>query len=72
MVFSYVMAPLGAYVADEHIGRLNTISAALLLGIVGHILFVVSASLSVGTQQFHAIGTIWVGFLILGISVGFH
>jgi POT family proton-dependent oligopeptide transporter len=67
---AYFLPILGAYIADEHLGRFNTILGAIFVAIVGHIILVVSAIPSVLVHPKSAYGVFWLGMIIMGIGTG--
>ncbi|TLS26349.1 hypothetical protein PpBr36_05553 [Pyricularia pennisetigena] len=65
------MPLLGAYIADQHLGRYNTICAALLIAILGHLILVVAASPPVLAQgPSHALAALIVGMLTVNFAAG--
>ncbi|KAJ7760878.1 peptide transporter PTR2A [Mycena maculata] len=43
MFWCYITPFLGAYIADVHLGRFNTISLAVVIALIGHIILIVAA-----------------------------
>lgn len=68
--WSYCMPLLGAYIADEHLGRYNTIMMAIGIAMVGHIVLVVSAVPPVIKNPNGAIACFAIGIIIMGVGVG--
>ncbi|KAF8243851.1 MFS peptide transporter [Wilcoxina mikolae CBS 423.85] len=68
--WAYVMPLLGAYMADEHWGRYNTIMVAIGVAIVGHIILVISAIPTVIIHPRVSIACFSVGLVIMGVGVG--
>jgi POT family proton-dependent oligopeptide transporter len=66
----YLMPLFGAYVADAHLGRFKTISFALAIAIVGHIILVISAIPPVITKPSSSLGVFIVGLIIMGVGTG--
>jgi POT family proton-dependent oligopeptide transporter len=64
------MPILGAYIADEYLGRFNTILGAIFIAIIGHIVLVVSAVPSVLQHPHGAYACFWVGMIIMGVGTG--
>ncbi|KAF5347650.1 hypothetical protein D9757_013364 [Collybiopsis confluens] len=65
----YVTPILGAYIADAHLGRYNTICVAVVITLIGHILLVISAVPSV-IQESGAIGAFSVALIVMGLGTG--
>ncbi|KAF8537280.1 MFS peptide transporter [Trichophaea hybrida] len=68
--WAYVMPLLGAYMADEHWGRYNTIMVAIGVAIVGHIILVISAIPQVIIHPHQSIVCFSIGLVIMGVGVG--
>lgn len=64
------MPLVGAYVADEYLGRYNTIMVAIGFALVGHVVLIVSALPPVITNPNGAVAAFSVGLVIMGIGVG--
>lgn len=64
------MPLLGAYVADEHLGRFNTIMWSIGIALIGHTVLVVSAIPSVIAHPGGSIACFTVGLVIMGIGTG--
>ncbi|EOA86833.1 uncharacterized protein SETTUDRAFT_115376 [Exserohilum turcica Et28A] len=60
---------IGAIIADEYLGRFNTIFIAIAFAIVGHILLIISAIPAVLTSG-NAIGPFILGVITLGFGTG--
>lgn len=67
--WSYVTPIAGAIIADEYLGRFNTIFIAIAFSIVGHILLIVSALPSVLASG-KAIAPFILGVIVLGFGTG--
>lgn len=65
----YVTPLLGAYIADAHLGRFNTIAIAIAIALVGHILLIVSAVPGVIDKD-GAMGAFIVALIIMGFGTG--
>ncbi|KAJ9647321.1 hypothetical protein H2201_003921 [Coniosporium apollinis] len=68
--WAYVMPILGAYVADEYLGRFNTILAAIAIALVGHVILIISAIPPVIQNPNGAIACFAIGLVIMGVGVG--
>lgn len=68
--WAYVMPLLGAYVADQYLGRFKTIMWAIAIAIVGHIILIVSALPSVIIHPERAIACFATGLILMGVGVG--
>ncbi|KAG5291601.1 oligopeptide transporter [Histoplasma ohiense] len=68
--WSYIMPLVGAYVADEHLGRFNTIMYSIGIALVGHTILIISAIPPVLKKPNSAIGCFAVGLVIMGIGTG--
>lgn len=67
--WSYTTPILGAIIADEYLGRYNTIFIAIAFSIVGHVLLVISAIPAVLTSG-NAIAPFILGVIVLGFGTG--
>ncbi|KAF2729758.1 MFS peptide transporter-like protein Ptr2 [Polyplosphaeria fusca] len=67
--WSYATPIVGAIIADEYLGRYNTIFIAIAFSIVGHILLIISALPTV-LDSGKAIGPFILGVIILGFGTG--
>ncbi|KAF5336761.1 hypothetical protein D9758_016383 [Tetrapyrgos nigripes] len=65
----YVTPLLGAYIADAHLGRFNTIGLAIVIALVGHIILVVSAVPGV-IETDGAMGAFIVALIVMGLGTG--
>lgn len=65
----YITPLFGAYIADAHLGRYNTICIAVAIVLVGHVLLVVSALPGV-IEHSGAVGAFIVAIIIMGIGTG--
>ncbi|KAI9846111.1 MAG: hypothetical protein M1837_004367 [Sclerophora amabilis] len=68
--WSYIMPLVGAYVADEHWGRFNTIMASIAVALVGHVVLIVSAIPQVIAQPGGSIACFSIGLVIMGVGTG--
>ncbi|KAL3467655.1 POT family-domain-containing protein [Aspergillus heterothallicus] len=66
----YFMPIVGAWIADEFLGRLKTIYISIAFAMTGHIIFIVSALPPVVKHSESAMGCFCVGLVIYGIGVG--
>ncbi|KAL4790840.1 POT family-domain-containing protein [Aspergillus venezuelensis] len=66
----YFMPILGAWVADEFLGRLRTIQVSISFAMLGHIILIVSALPPVMKHPDAALATFSIGLVIFGIGVG--
>ncbi|KAF7369698.1 putative peptide transporter ptr2 [Mycena venus] len=64
----YVTPLLGAYIADAHLGRYNTIIIAVLIALVGHIILIVSAVPGVIEKSNTALGVFLLAQIIMGFA----
>jgi len=67
--WSYATPIIGAIIADEYLGRFNTIFFAIAFSLVGHILLIVSAIPTVLTSG-NAIAPFMLGLILLGFGTG--
>ncbi|KAF2202260.1 PTR2-domain-containing protein [Delitschia confertaspora ATCC 74209] len=67
--WSYTCPILGAYIADEYLGRYNTIFIAIAFSIIGHIILIISALPPVLASD-HAIAPFIIGVIVLGFGTG--
>lgn len=72
----YVTPLLGAWVADAHLGRFNTLCAGVAVAMVGHILLIVSGVPAMLPDNPHessdrAIACFAIAIIIMGIGTGF-
>ncbi|KAF8638638.1 hypothetical protein AX17_002063, partial [Amanita inopinata Kibby_2008] len=65
----YVTPLLGAWIADTHLGRFNTICVAVVIALVGHIILIVSAVPGV-IEHKSAIGAFAVALIVTGFGTG--
>ncbi|KAH9429400.1 hypothetical protein MCOR02_010805 [Pyricularia oryzae] len=71
MAIGACMPLLGAYIADQHLGRYKTICAALVVAILGHLVLVVAASPPVLAQgPSNALGALITGMLTVSLGAG--
>lgn len=64
------MPLVGAYVADEHLGRFNTIMYSIAIALVGHTILIISAIPPVLKNPNGAVACFAVGIIIMGIGTG--
>lgn len=64
------MPILGAWVADEFLGRLKTIQYSIAFAMVGHVILIISAIPPVIVHPNGAIACFAIGLVIFGIGVG--
>jgi POT family proton-dependent oligopeptide transporter len=67
--WSYTTPIIGAIIADEYLGRFNTIFIAIAFSILGHVLLIISAIPSVLTSG-NAIAPFILGLILLGFGTG--
>lgn len=67
--WAYTTPIIGAIIADEYLGRFNTIFIAIAFCIVGHILLIISAIPNVLTGS-AAIAPFMLGVIVLGFGTG--
>ncbi len=60
----------GAYVADQYWGRYKTITYALGIDIIGHIILIISAIPPVITKPHSSLAALIVGILVIGFGTG--
>ncbi|KAK2739958.1 hypothetical protein FQN57_006277 [Myotisia sp. PD_48] len=68
--WSYVMPLLGAYIADQYLGRFKTIMYSIAIALVGHTILIVSAIPSVIASPNGSIAAFSIGILIMGVGTG--
>ncbi|KAJ6549939.1 oligopeptide transporter [Mycena capillaripes] len=66
----YVTPLLGAYIADAHLGRYNTIIIAVGVALVGHIILIISAVPGVIEKPNTALGVFLLAEIIMGFGTG--
>lgn len=66
----YCTPLLGAYLADEYLGRYNTICLAVLIAIIGHALLIVAAIPSVLDDSNGAYACFIVAIFVMGLGTG--
>ena len=64
------MPLFGAYVADSYLGRYRTICYALVIGIIGHVILIVSALPPVIKNPPGAMSAFILGIIIMGVGTG--
>ncbi|KAJ7894849.1 hypothetical protein B0H14DRAFT_2334140, partial [Mycena olivaceomarginata] len=60
----------GAYIADAHLGRYNTIIVAVFIVLIGHIILIVSAVPGVIEKSQTALGMFLFARIIMGFGTG--
>ncbi|KAM0073909.1 hypothetical protein ACKRZS_014778 [Fusarium odoratissimum] len=68
--WQYFMPLLGAYIADQYWGRYKTISWALGIDIIGHIILIMSAIPPVIGNQGGALGAMIIAIIVIGFGTG--
>ncbi|RKL43532.1 putative peptide transporter ptr2 [Fusarium proliferatum] len=68
--WQYFMPLLGAYIADQYWGRYKTISWALGIDIIGHIILIMSAIPPVISNQGGALGAMIIAIIVIGFGTG--
>ncbi|KAI8453502.1 POT family-domain-containing protein [Phakopsora pachyrhizi] len=66
----YICPLFGAYVADAHLGRYNTVFVSVFIAIVGHCLLVISAVPTVIVNPDKSLAVFVVAIIIMGIGTG--
>lgn len=64
------MPLVGAYVADQHLGRFNTIMWSIAAALLGHTILIISSIPQVISNPDGAIGCFAVGLIIMGVGTG--
>jgi POT family proton-dependent oligopeptide transporter len=64
------MPIVGAWIADEFLGRLKTIYISIAFAMTGHIILIVSALPPVVKHSDSSLGCFCVGLVIYGMGVG--
>lgn len=68
--WQYTMPLFGAYVADAYLGRFKTIAVALVIGIIGHIVLIMSALPPVIKNPDGAMAPFIIGIILMGLGTG--
>jgi len=68
--WQYLMPLFGAYVADQYWGRYKTISVALGVDIIGHIILILSAIPPVITKPGSSLAAMIIAILVIGFGTG--
>jgi len=68
--WAYLMPLVGAYVADQYLGRYKTIQASIGIALLGHFLLIISAIPPVITHPVGAIVCFAIGLVIMGVGTG--
>lgn len=66
----YLCPLFGAWVADAHLGRYNTIVISVFIALVGHTLLIVSALPTVIVKPTNSLAVFIIAILIMGIGTG--
>ncbi|KAG0142781.1 hypothetical protein CROQUDRAFT_662105 [Cronartium quercuum f. sp. fusiforme G11] len=66
----YVCPLFGAYVADAHLGRYNTIIISVIIALIGHLLLVVCALPSIIVKPNSSLACFLCAIIIMGIGTG--
>lgn len=69
--WSYCMPLLGAYIADQYLGRYKTIFMAIGIALIGHIILIISAIPPVIQNPDGAIAAFAIGILIMVCPVAY-
>ncbi|KAF1980936.1 MFS peptide transporter [Aulographum hederae CBS 113979] len=68
--WSYIMPLLGAYIADQYLGRFKTIQWSIAVALVGHTVLIISAIPPVIQHPSGAIACFSIGLVIMGVGTG--
>lgn len=68
--WQYTMPLFGAYIADQHLGRYRTITAALGIDIIGHIVLILAAIPPIIVNPDASVALLIVAILIIGVGTG--
>ncbi|KAJ7314555.1 hypothetical protein DFH08DRAFT_972607 [Mycena albidolilacea] len=63
-------ALIGAYIADAHLGRYNTIIVTVFIALIGHIILIISAVPGVIEKSQTALGMILFAQIVMGFGTG--
>ncbi|KAF7313468.1 hypothetical protein HMN09_00502700 [Mycena chlorophos] len=66
----YVTPLFGAYIADAHLGRFNTIVVAVAIALVGHVLLIIPAIPGVIDRPNVSLGVFILALIVMGIGTG--
>ncbi|KAJ7244647.1 peptide transporter PTR2A [Mycena haematopus] len=66
----YITPLIGAYIADAHLGRYNTIVIAVGIALIGHIVLIISAIPGVIDKSNTALGVFMLAQIIMGFGTG--
>ena len=69
-MWAYCTPLLGAYVADQYLGRFKTIQWSIGIAIVGHIILIVATLPPVIAHPHGAIAAFTIGLIIFGLGTG--
>jgi POT family proton-dependent oligopeptide transporter len=68
--WAYLMPLFGAFVADQYWGRYKTISVALGIDIIGHIIVIISAIPPVIVNKNGSLAAMLIGIIVMGFGTG--
>ncbi|WEW56166.1 hypothetical protein PRK78_001601 [Emydomyces testavorans] len=68
--WSYIMPLVGAFVADQYLGRFKTIMYSIACSLVGHSIIIISSIPPVIAKGNSAIGAFIIGMIIMGMGTG--
>ncbi|KAK7710048.1 hypothetical protein SLS57_008546 [Botryosphaeria dothidea] len=68
--WSYTCPLIGAYIADEYLGRFKTIQWSILIALIGHSFLIISALPPIITKPDTAMGVFAAGLVIMGCGTG--
>ncbi|MBW0494124.1 hypothetical protein O181_033839 [Austropuccinia psidii MF-1] len=66
----YFCPIIGAYVADAHLGRYNTIIFSIFIVLIGHVILILSAIPSIITSHNSSLTCLILSIIITGIGIG--
>ncbi|KAL0575147.1 hypothetical protein V5O48_006824 [Marasmius crinis-equi] len=70
VLWCYVTPLIGGYVADAHFGRMKTMSIAIVIRLIGHIILIVSSLPGVIQHSDAATGVFVVALVVMGLGTG--
>ncbi|KXN81957.1 putative peptide transporter ptr2 [Leucoagaricus sp. SymC.cos] len=65
----YVTPLIGAWIADTHWGRFNTVCVAVVVALIGHVILIISAVPGV-IEEKGALGAFVIGLIVTGFGTG--
>ncbi|DAA77274.1 TPA_exp: putative MFS peptide transporter [Trichophyton benhamiae CBS 112371] len=68
--WAYIMPLVGAYIAEEHLGRFRTIMYSIACALVGHTILIISAIPPVIKNPNGALPCFVIGLVIMGVGTG--